>query len=859
MVAGTALFDLVPLLCQPVTNFQQPSTMHPRRILVDSGNYFSNNDNLGDRAIYQVIFSRLRQIWPSCEIHWITRNRVLLNDCCPHAIAIELKEEGRQPLPCSMERLGHSSEPVPIPGSDAARIMSALRDCDLVVATGGGYFTDDFAEQAQAVLDVLEAGVRLGKPAAILSCGFEPIRSRGLLEKMLRILPMLSLVVCREPRQSPLVAKSFGVSASRVVLAGDEAIELAFRARPTQLGNRLGINIRQADYAGVDAGTVSRLRDGLGQAIAQLRVPLVGTPISLSGPSDTEAIAALLAGIPDSDWTNPSVTTPQEVISKIGSCRVVVTGSYHAAVFALSQGVSVVAVVASSHYISKMQGLQAQFGAGCRIVFLDRDDTSSALTSAIENAWREAESVRPHLLQTAQELSALGRSAYQRLRNLGDDVPMDEPEAQDLPSTHSTSMPAAMTTETAALALSAEEIEKFRAQGYVGPFTAFEPHEMETVLATLRDRVLPTPTPYCPFGLRVRHLDSKTVYGLCAAPAIVERMASLYGPDLVLWNSNLFNKPPARPDLLEEYPWHQDHYNWNMEPVINISAWLAITPATEENGCVEIIPGSHRQIIPPMVDTDPAMSLRFGGIASDPSYVDATKKVSLVLKPGQFFLFNERLLHHSSPNRTDQHRLGLAVRVTVPIAKVSEPFPCVLLRGEDRMGFNRYVEAPTSEPDAHWVDSLPPGHDYAFDRPIPGRGWHVREKDGEHHFAWTGLEPEAWIDFRTVGAGDHVLRLEVAHMLAHDTVSEIQLSVNGQPLALSRQPGEGALLLETRVPEAVLRNRSDRVRVALHSPSLLRPCDLNPASTDKRKLGLGIRRITITPAGAVPAAVAAPR
>jgi hypothetical protein len=234
--------------------------------------------------------------------------------------------------------------------------------------------------------------------------------------------------------------------------------------------------------------------------------------------------------------------------------------------------------------------------------------------------------------------------------------------------------------------------------------------------------------------------------------------------------------------------------------------------------------------------------------------VDESKKVALVLKPGQFFLFNERVLHHSNPNRTDQNRLGLAIRVTVPIAKVSEPFPCILLRGEDRMGFNRYVEAPTGEPDAHWVEALPPGHDYTFDRPIPGRGWHVREKEGEHHFAWTGLEPEAWIDFRIVGAGDHVLRLEVVHMLAQNAARELQLSVNGQPLALSQHPVEGALLLEARIPEAVLRTRSDRVRIALQSPSLLRPCDLNPESTDKRKLGLGIRRISLLPVGTAPAA-----
>ncbi|WP_369642483.1 phytanoyl-CoA dioxygenase family protein [Acidovorax sp. A79] len=812
------------------------------RILVDSGNYFSNNDNVGDRAIYQVIYHRLRHLWPDCGIHWITRSAALLQRDCPGVIALELTEE-RDSRSLLVSGADHLDSATPLP-SDAARIVSALRNCDMVIATGGGYFSDDFSGQAEAILHTLEAGIRLGKPAAILSCGFEPIGVRSLSDLMLGVVPLLSLVVCREPQQSPMVARSFGVQEQRLVVAGDEAIELAFDARPRALGESLGINVRQADYAGVDSSTLVRLREGLGLAISRLDAPIVGVPISLFGPSDPDAIASLLRGM--ADYVPSLATTPHDVIREVGACRVVVTGSYHAAVFALSQGVSVVALAASPHYRSKMQGLQAQFGAACRIVFLDREDTAIRLATAIQDAWDEAESERPQLLQAARRQVIAGRAVYEQLGKLMDDS-SGRPRNGTIPQLATFPMQPPMHKEITRLSLSPEEIEQFRTQGYVGPFTAFTPQEMEKFRATVRERVLPTPTPYCPFGLRVRHLDSRTVHEMCSAPAIVERMASIYGPDLVLWNSNLFNKPPARPEQPEEYPWHQDHYNWNMEPILNISAWLAITSATLENGCVEIIPGSHRQIIPPAVDTDPAMSLRFGGIASDPAYVDETRKVALVLEPGQFFLFNERLLHHSNPNRTMEHRLGLAVRVTVPIAKVSEPFPCVMLRGEDRMGFNRYIEAPLDEPDAHWVASLPPGHDYLFDRPIPGRGWHLREIEGQSHFAWTGLESQAWIDFRPLDAGEHLLRLEVIHLLTHAAVSELKLLVNGQPMAVTHQQAGEVLILEAQVPEAALRIRSDRVRVVLQGSSLVRPCDLDPASTDKRSLGLGIRRITFVP------------
>ena len=808
------------------------------RILIDSGNYFSNNDNLGDRAIYQVIIRRLHDIWPDCEIRWITRNAELLGAICPRVSPLVLTED-RRPL---QQMTG-----------DGTQILSALHDCDLVLASGGGYFGDGFTSQAWSVLDTLEAGIRLGKPAVILSCGFEPIGVRSLADKMLSVLPRLDLIACREQLQSPAVVRSLGVHEQRVMVAGDEAIELAFEARPSALGNGLGVNVRQADYAGVDAGTIARLRDCLRTAIAQLAAPVVPVPISVFGPSDSESIAALLAGVAGITDAAHVLDTPLDVIHQVGSCRLVVTGSYHAAVFALAQGVSVVALTASPHYRAKMQGLRSQFGAGCRIVPLDRDDTNEALATAIEEGWREAQAVRPELLRAAQRQIAAGRAVYESIRDLVVHV-QGRGRQQQLSAVRATTpekpdMKPTVRHNLADFSLSPEEMETFRKQGFLGPFNAFEARDMERFQKIMYDRVLPTPTPYCPFGLRVRHLDSRTVFDLCSAPAIIGRMASLFGPDLILWNSNLFDKPPAGPGKQEEYPWHQDHYNWNMEPVLNISAWLAITPATLENGCVEFIPQSHRKIIPSALDTDPRMSLRFGGVASDLAYVDETKKVPMVMEAGQFFLFNERVLHHSNPNRTNMHRLGLAIRVTVPIAKVSEPFPCILLSGEDRMGFNQYVAPPTDEPDAEWVASLPPGHEYVFDRPIPGMGWHVREVDGQQRFAWTGLEPEAWIDFRPVGPGDHVLRLEAIHMLSEKSVGAVRLLVNGQPVSLSRGQSDGAVVLEALVPDSVLRVRGDRVRVLLQGPKGLRPCDLNPASTDKRLLGLGVRLISLTPAG----------
>jgi polysaccharide pyruvyl transferase WcaK-like protein len=811
-------------------------------ILLDTGNYFENNVNQGDLASYQCIARQLRELWPDCRIRCITRNDVLLRDLVPVFEPLRLTAPRIPLLPANT--VGDRDDASTCSREDATRINSAIDEAHLVLATGGGYFSNDFAEHAWSVLDTLEAGVRAGKPTAILSCGFEPIGVPALTAKMLAVLPRLNLIACREDRLSPNVLLSHGVLPARIMSAGDEAIDLALRLRALCPGRNLGVNLRMADYAGVDFSTVARIRAGLLRSAEQLSGSIVPLPISMRGPSDLDAIDRLLAGVTRYERGSVHRHGPDDIIRQVATCRVVVAGSYHAAVFALSQGVSVVALTASSHYRAKMAGLKAQFGSGCHLVALDHPDTEQALNRAIATAWAEADEVREGLLQAARRQAKASQGVYRQLKAIVDGAPAPTGRIDDLSST----AVKAATATPSSMKLSPDEIETFHQHGYVGPFTAFEPVEMERVKAIIDQQVLPTPTQYCPFGLRCRHLDSRTVYDLCSAPAIIDRMASIHGPDLILWNSNLFDKPPATREQMEEYPWHQDHYNWNMEPVLNISAWLAITPATVENGCVELIPGSHRQIIPSTLDTDADLSLRFGGVASDPAYVDPSRKVAMTLSPGQFFLFNERILHHSNPNRSHERRLGLAIRVTVPTVRVTEPFPGILVRGSDHVGINRLVEPPAVEPDADWVAGLPVGSRYEFDRCIPGKGWHLRENDGRQSFAWTGLEAESWLDFRPVGTGDHVLRVEIVHMLKPDAAKKILLLVNGKPMKTRLKAADGLVLLEAHVPGQILSAFTDRVRVTLRGPAGIRPCDINPISTDKRKLGVAVRRVSLTPA-----------
>ena len=187
-----------------------------------------------------------------------------------------------------------------------------------------------------------------------------------------------------------------------------------------------------------------------------------------------------------------------------------------------------------------------------------------------------------------------------------------------------------------------------------------------------------------------RHLDSRAVYDLATDPAIVQRMAGLYGPDLLLWRTNFFVKNRGSKAI----PWHQDFNYWPLEPPVIISAWIAVDPSTRQNGNLQVIPGSHRSIVPHIEATP---DVQFEEMA-DAGYYDPRNLTDLEMQSGEFILFNERTLHHSEANHSDLRRIGLAVRAIIPIVKVlqydSDVHTLQVIRGTDPMGFNRLGPAP---------------------------------------------------------------------------------------------------------------------------------------------------------------------
>ena len=374
------------------------------RILIDSGAPYCENH--GDVAMLQVAVARLRDMWPGADIAVVT--------AAPRALATLCS--GVRPVPLAGRGAFFDDGPHGSDGRARSEFADAIGGADLVVASGCGVLTDVFVEAAVNLLATLEFAARRGAVTAMLGYGIGPVENGVLMQRLREVLPLLDLITLREGQFSTGLAAGAGVKPERLAVTGDDAIEMAYEMAPASVGDGIGINLRLATYSGMDDAIARALRLVLHDAGRRYGAPLVSLPIAREdGCDDSTVSATLLAGYDYHGGDGSDLDTPAKVIAAAARCRIVVTGSYHAAVFALAQGIPVVALVQSRLYQEKFSGLAGLFPGGCEIVGAEGGVSGGALERAIDRAWSDALRLREPLLDAAREQIARGRTAYTRL------------------------------------------------------------------------------------------------------------------------------------------------------------------------------------------------------------------------------------------------------------------------------------------------------------------------------------------------------------------------------------------------------------------------------------------------------------
>lgn len=247
--------------------------------------------------------------------------------------------------------------------------------------------------------------------------------------------------------------------------------------------------------------------------------------------------------------------------------------------------------------------------------------------------------------------------------------------------------------------LDAQSVEAYWQDGFAFPITVFSPEETEQFRAELEEiedtwRETDLPLPLTMYKRLNAHVVMPLVSRIALDPRVLDVVEGVLGPDLLLWSAELFIKEPR---MTQVVGMHQDLTYWGMgETPDQVTAWIALSPATVTSGCMDFVKGSHKNPILPHNDTfsDNNLLSRGQEVAVDVADED---KTHIELQPGQMSLHHGLTIHGSGPNTSDDRRIGLAIRYLNPNAqqKVADRDYAVLARGEDRVGNFIHIDTPT--------------------------------------------------------------------------------------------------------------------------------------------------------------------
>jgi polysaccharide pyruvyl transferase WcaK-like protein len=300
-------------------------------------------------------------------------------------------------------------------GERAADRYPSIARYDMYVPTGGGYLCDSDKRFLFPLFDRLEAAQSQGVLTVMVGQGIGPLEDAELRKRAGEVLPKLDYLLIREEKLTQPLLDSLGVPPEKVLMTGDDAIEPAYLARKDGLGSGIGLSLRVAAYTDFNRAHINAIRPAIFAAAEKYNAELISAPID-SNDADKEYVSELMRGYQRTSSSWRKFESTSAVIRRISRCRIMITGTFHGAVFAISQGIPVIGLANSVEYRNKISGLTAEFGAeGCQVLMLKDENLEENLRKAIEFAWSSAERLRPQLLEAARRQIEMGHDAYRKI------------------------------------------------------------------------------------------------------------------------------------------------------------------------------------------------------------------------------------------------------------------------------------------------------------------------------------------------------------------------------------------------------------------------------------------------------------
>ncbi len=245
------------------------------------------------------------------------------------------------------------------------------------------------------------------------------------------------------------------------------------------------------------------------------------------------------------------------------------------------------------------------------------------------------------------------------------------------------------------MVLNVSEVSQFEVDGYVSPISVLSVgeandlrHKLEAVEARQNGALYPEQR-------NKSFLLFKWLNDLVRDPRILDPVTQLIGPDILLWNTIFWIKEAGAQNFVS---WHQDTKYWGLSSDKVVTAWLALSPASVEAGCMKVMSGTHRGEVLSHEDRYHADNMLTRGqeIIDD---LDEAKAVFMPLEVGEMSIHNYRLAHASGPNGSTDRRIGISMHFMPPdTQQIVGNWDCAMLvRGSDQYGHFEATPIPACD------------------------------------------------------------------------------------------------------------------------------------------------------------------
>ena len=239
--------------------------------------------------------------------------------------------------------------------------------------------------------------------------------------------------------------------------------------------------------------------------------------------------------------------------------------------------------------------------------------------------------------------------------------------------------------------LNEKQLEDYENHGFVSPIDVLTLEEATKIKEEIEYIEKKWPDELIGLGRNNVHYISPIFDQVCHNSKILDAVESIIGKDILVGGTTLFIKDSDKKGFVS---WHQDAKYIGFEPHNWVTAWLAITDANEENGCMRMWSGSHKEKIKEHKDTFNENNLLTRGQAvQNVPLKDTTPNI---LKAGQLSLHHPMIVHGSGSNKSNTRRIGFVIQsyIGTNVDQVIGKVYVQQARGKDSFNYHEHTKRP---------------------------------------------------------------------------------------------------------------------------------------------------------------------